>query len=69
MNKQPFITITEGMSGYFAVCMGWCTEREEWEPLQTGFGRYETREEAEIEAKGWSEAEELAYGFTETKEE
>jgi hypothetical protein len=55
---KDFITITEGMSGFFAVHM-WLNEEEDfgpfWEPYDTGFGRYATREEAEVEAKSWSQ--------------
>jgi hypothetical protein len=54
---KNFITVTEGMSGFFAVHM-WLNEEEDfgpfWEPYETGMGRYETREGAEIEAKRWA---------------
>lgn len=54
---KNFITVTEGMSGFFAVHM-WLNEEEDfgpfWEPYDTGVGRYATREEAEDEAKEWA---------------
>jgi hypothetical protein len=55
---KNYITVTEGMSGFFAVHM-WLNEEEDfgpfWEPYETGMGRYATREEAEVEAKRWAE--------------
>lgn len=62
-----FITVTHGMSGYFAVLMGTdeATKKEFGdsfrEPYNTGMGRYRTREEAEFEAKEWAECEEIPY--------
>lgn len=55
-----------GMSGYFAVMMWWNSEEADipegfWEPWDTGFGRYNTKLAAEIEAKSWAEAEEVSY--------
>lgn len=42
------VTVTEGMSGWFAVHM------VDGEPEESGAGRYETREEAEAEAREWA---------------
>ena len=39
MSHQPFVTITHGMSGFFAVLMQW-NEDGFYEPWNTGFGRY-----------------------------
>ncbi len=58
---HSYITVTKGMAGWFAVHMEWNDELEIYEPYTTGFGRYETKEEAEIEAKDWAEAEEMPY--------
>lgn len=58
---HSYITVTKGMAGWFAVQMEWNDELEIYEPYTTGFGRYESKEEAEIEAKDWAEAEELPY--------
>lgn len=62
---KNFITVTEGMSGFFAVHM-WLNDMEHdispfWEPWETGIGRYTTREEAEREAKWWAEQSEMEY--------
>ncbi len=63
LSRNHRISVTQGMSGYFAVLMAefsddggrnWC-----WEPDGTGFGRYRTSEEAELEAIDWAEAEDL----------
>ncbi len=62
--QYPYITVTLGMSGYFAVMIWLNKENPEMpfeEPYQTGIGRYRTREKAEIEAKSWAAAEELRY--------
>lgn len=61
---KNFITVTEGMSGFFAVHMWYNTEDFEygfWEPYDTGIGRYANRELAVIEAKEWAEMEGLEY--------
>lgn len=61
---KEFITTTHGMSGYFAVHMWYNTEDYEygfWEPYDTGFGRYDTREEAIADAKEWAEATGIEY--------
>lgn len=61
---KEFITVAEGMSGFFAVHM-WLNEEEDfgpfWEPYDTGFGRYDTREEAIADAKEWAEATGMEY--------
>jgi len=61
-NTQPFITVTKGMSGYFAVQMWWNTQDHPdlggfWEPWDTGMGRYPSQQEAIQEAKEWADAE------------
>jgi hypothetical protein len=59
---KSFITVTQGMSGYFAVLMWWNPELGGfWEPWQTGCGRYASREQAVAEAKSWARDEELEY--------
>lgn len=62
---KQFITTTQGMSGFFAVHM-WHNEEEKdigpfWEPYDTGIGRWETREEAELEAIDWANMLEIEY--------
>ena len=62
-----FITVTHGISGYFAVLLGTDAEaKKEFgesfrEPYNTGMGRYRTHEEAEFEAMEWAAAEEIPY--------
>jgi hypothetical protein len=61
MNDQKrFVTVTHGMSGYFAVCMWWNPDGF-WEPWSTGFGRFATRDEAIEEGEHWAMAEELEF--------
>lgn len=55
-----YITITRGMRGFFAVHIWWNPEGF-WEPWQSGFGSYATREEAIPEARSWAEAEGLEF--------
>jgi len=60
---DSFITVTSGVSGFFAVHMWLNTEEKDlgpfWEPYDTGFGRYATREEAAREAKQWALSEDM----------
>jgi hypothetical protein len=61
---KSFITVTEGMSGWFAVHM-WLNEEEDfgpfWEPYDTGYARYTTREAAEDEAREWADQTGMEY--------
>ncbi len=58
----PYVTVTHGMSGYFAVMLWWNPETGGfYEPWNTGVGRYPTRAEAETEAAQWAEAEGVEY--------
>jgi hypothetical protein len=62
---KPFITTTQGMSGWFAVQYWWNDKDFPgdgfWEPWETGFGRYANEEKAIEEAQTWAEAEGLEY--------
>ena len=64
MGTKNFITVTQGMSGWFAVHM-WYNEEDLdfgfWEPYDTGMGRYATREEAVVEAKEWADQTGMEY--------
>lgn len=61
MSDHPsFISVSQGMRGHFAVLMAWNKEGF-YEPWNTGFGSYATREEAALEAQQWAEAEELEF--------
>ena len=62
MSKEPYITVTEGMSGHFAVLVAWNPELGGfWEPYQTGIGRYRERSEAIAEGRDWAELEGLQF--------
>lgn len=51
--KHFVVGVTHGMSGYFAVVY----DKRTGEPEITGIGRYDTREEAVVEARHLSESE------------
>ena len=55
---KPFVTVTSGMRGHFAVLM--CPCDEGWDVWMSGIGSYETREGAAREAREWAEAEGVA---------
>lgn len=57
---KPYVTVTSGMRGYFAVLMHW-HEDGFWEPMQTGDGSFKTRAGAVPEALAWASAEGLEY--------
>ncbi len=60
--EYPYITVTRGMSGFFAVMIHWNKDMGGFcEPYQTGVGRYPDVEQAKEEARGWAEAEDLPY--------
>lgn len=62
-STKCYITVTKGGSGFFAVEVHLNEENKElgsfWEPWTTGNGRYETKEEAQMEAKQWATDDEL----------
>lgn len=54
----PYITVTQGMSGFFAVKLWFNPEMDGfWEPWDTGELRCKTEGEAEVEAKIWAKAD------------
>lgn len=61
---KALISVSQGMAGYFA-CMIWWNDEDPklgfWEPYDTGYGRYKTFEEAELEAKEWALSKNLRY--------
>jgi hypothetical protein len=59
---KPYITVYESMGGWKAVEMWWNPEMGGfWEPWQTGICAYPTKEQAQVDAEDWAEAEELEY--------
>lgn len=62
VSRKPFITVTRGLRGWFAVQMYW--EREYggfWDVWQSGIGSYETPEGAAQEGRQWAEAEGIEF--------
>lgn len=58
----PYITVTSGLSGYFAVMLAWNPDLGGfYEPWETGVGRYRTAGEAEKEARAWADDEGVEY--------
>lgn len=58
----PHITVTSGMSGYFAVKIWWNPQMGGFpEPWSTGAGRYPTEAEAVDEAKTWAASEAIPF--------
>ncbi len=60
IDKRPYVTSTHGGRGWFAVLVWWNPDGF-WEPWQSGIGSYVTQEEAEVEAREWAEADEVAF--------
>ncbi len=61
-DTKNYITVTNGMSGWFAVEVWWNPEMDGfWEPYDTGYGRYATKEEAVAEGKVWAENEGMEF--------
>jgi hypothetical protein len=58
----PYVTVTYGMRGWFAVLLTWNDEHGGfYEPFNTGPGSYKTSEDAQKEARLWAEAEGLEF--------
>lgn len=58
-----YVTVTKGMSGYFAVTMWWNPEDGFWEPWDTGIGRYEKEDDAIDEGKFIAEDEGIPFTY------
>jgi hypothetical protein len=56
----PYISVTEGMSGHFAVCLWWNPDGF-WEPWDTYPARRATKDEAIADAKEWAQVEGLEF--------
>ena len=57
--KEPFVTVTQGLRGYFAVLMTWEEELQHHTPFNSAFGSYSTSAEARQDAEAWALAEEI----------
>ena len=60
-NYDDYITVTQGMSGHFAIQRTWDKDLGFWDVWTTGFGRYRTSEGAIREAINWAESEGMKY--------
>jgi hypothetical protein len=59
---KPYITTYESLIGWKAVMIWWNPEMGGFEePYQTGLSAYETKEQAEIEAKAWAADEGIEF--------
>ena len=55
----PYITVTRGMSGWFAVLLAYYDDIKGYDIYCTGIGRYEDKADAEAEARQWAAAENI----------
>ena len=60
MKNKPYVTVGEGVRGFFAVVMTWDEEFEFYVPWQTGFDCRD-EDEAIRSAKEWAESEGIEY--------
>lgn len=61
-NMYPdYISITNGMRGWFAIHCRWYEDMNGYDVYQTGIGSYDTQEEAKEEAILWAEIEEISF--------
>lgn len=58
VSKAPYVTITHGMRGYFAVLLSWDEECGFHTPWNSGMSSGAHPREVEAEARDWAEAEE-----------
>ena len=56
---KPFINVYKAIGGWQSQMIAWFPEDEMWDVVQTGFGPYATKEQAEADARSWSIAEEI----------
>jgi hypothetical protein len=63
-SRNHYITVTSGMSGYFAVMRAQYEDAPDvWneDNVQTGIGRYKTIQEATREAREWAREEDIPF--------
>ena len=61
MPNYPYITVTQGLAGYFAVKIWLNPDGRFEEPYDTGDGRYALQLDAISEARDWAELEGLRF--------
>ena len=60
MKGYPYITVTRGLSTWFAVMIWWNPEMGGFpEPYDSGVGRYIEKDDAIVEAEMWAKEEGL----------
>lgn len=57
VSHPPYISISKGMSGWFAICLAWYEDIQSYDVQQSGIGRYDNREDAVAEAEDWAMSE------------
>lgn len=57
--KRDYVTVDQGLAGYFAVYMIWDEEVKDYGPWETGFRRSKDKKQALVEAFMWTQAEGL----------
>ena len=55
--KLSYVTIDQGIAGYFAVLMTYDKEIDDYSPWETGFRRSKDKKPALVEAFTWTQAE------------
>jgi hypothetical protein len=59
---RPYVTVTSGMRGFFAVLLMWNPDHGGfWEPWTTSDSSFPTPDGAIEDAKAWADAEDLEF--------
>ncbi len=58
---DPYVTVTHGVRGYFAVLLTWEEDCKMYTPWNSGFGSYSSVDAAVPEAKDWAIAEGISF--------
>lgn len=61
MKNAPYITVSSGLRGFYAVLVVWEEQGGYEEPYMTGPGSYATEKEAVPEAVAWARDEGIAF--------
>jgi hypothetical protein len=61
MKKAPYVTVSRGLRGFYAVLVVWEEEGGFFEPFMTGNGSYATEKEAVPEAVAWARDERISF--------
>lgn len=60
--KNPVVTVTHGMRGWFAVTMWWNPDMGGfWEPWETAENSWPTAEQAAVDGRLWAKNEGLEF--------